>query len=176
MRTRPCEKSVNASFSGAAKALASDVSFLRADISARFIFPLGPGRVLLHGELGAIAANDFSALPVALRFYAGGDSSVRGYAYQSIGPRNANGLVVGGKYLKIASVEYDFPIVGPWGVAGFFDAGNASNSFNSRWNEGIGIGVRYRTPIGAVRLDFAHPIAHPELGFYRIQLSIGLAL
>ncbi|MGH8128322.1 MAG: autotransporter assembly complex protein TamA [Gammaproteobacteria bacterium] len=168
--------SINASFSGAAKTVASDDSFLRADISARFIFPLGPGRVLLHGEVGAIAASDFNDLPVALRFYAGGDSSVRGYAYQSIGPRNADGLVVGGKYLKIASVEYDFPIVGPWGLATFFDAGSASNSFTSSWNEGIGIGVRYRTPIGAVRLDFAHPIDHPELGFYRIHLSIGLAL
>lgn len=168
--------SVNAEFSGAAKSLASDTSFLRADISAHFIFPLGPGRVLLHGELGAIAASDFSALPVALRFYAGGDSSVRGYGYQSLGPTNADGLVVGGRYLKIASVEYDFPIIGNWGLAGFFDAGSASNSFSSRWNEGIGIGVRYRTPIGAVRVDFAHPIAHPQLGFYRIHISIGLAL
>lgn len=168
--------SVNATFSGASSALGSDNSFLRADVSARVVFPLGPGRVLLHGELGAIADNNFSQLPVALRFFAGGDSSVRGYAYQSIGPTNADGLVVGGRYLKIASVEYDFPIVGNWGLAGFFDAGNASDSFNSRWNEGIGVGVRYRTPIGAIRVDFAHPIAHPKLGFYRIHISIGLAL
>lgn len=168
--------SVNAEFSGASKALGSDNSFLRADVSARVVLPLGPGRLLLHGELGAIADNDFSRLPVALRFFAGGDASVRGYAYQSLGPTNADGLVVGGRYLKIASVEYDFPIVGNWGLAGFFDAGSASNSLSSRWNEGIGIGVRYRTPIGAVRVDFAHPIAHPQLGFYRIHISIGLAL
>ena len=168
--------SVNAEFSGASKALGSDNSFLRADVSARVILPLGPGRLLLHGELGAIADNNFSQLPVALRFFAGGDASVRGYGYQSLGPTNADGLVVGGRYLKIASVEYDFPIVGNWGLAGFFDAGNASDSLSSRWNEGIGVGVRYRTPIGAVRVDFAHPIAHPQLGFYRIHISIGLAL
>ncbi len=168
--------SINASFSGGARALASDVSFLRADIDARLIIPLGPGRLLLHGEVGAVSASDFSRLPVALRFYAGGDNSVRGYAYQSIGPRNANGQVVGGRYLKIASVEYDFPIVGNWGLAGFFDAGNASDTFNNIWNKGIGIGVRYRTPVGAVRVDFAHPISHPELSYYRIHISIGLAL
>lgn len=168
--------SINATLSGGARALASDVSFLRADIDTRFILPLGPGRLLLHGEVGAIAASDFSQLPVALRFYAGGDNSVRGYAYQSIGPRNANGLVVGGRYLKIASVEYDFPLVGNWGLAGFFDAGNASNTFDNVWNKGIGIGVRYRTPVGAIRVDFAHPISHPELGYYRIHISIGLAL
>ena len=168
--------SINADFSGAAKTLASDDSFLRADISARFIFPLGPGRLLLHGELGAIAASNFSRLPVALRFFAGGDTSVRGYAYQSLAPRNAAGFVVGGRYLKVASVEYDFPITGPWGIAGFFDAGTASDSFTANMNEGIGVGLRYQTPVGAVRLDFAHPIAHPELSFYRIHLSIGLAL
>ncbi len=168
--------SINATFSGSARALTSDVSFLRADLNVRLILPLGPGRLLLHGEAGAIAASDFSRLPVALRFYAGGDNSVRGYAYQSIGPRNANGLVVGGRYLKVASVEYDLPIVGNWGLAGFLDAGNASNTLNNVWNKGIGIGVRYRTPVGAIRVDFAHPISHPELSYYRIHISIGLAL
>ncbi len=168
--------SINASFSGSARQLASDVSFLKADLNARLIVPLGPGRLLLHGEVGAITASDFSRLPVALRFFAGGDNSVRGYAYQSIGPRNANGLVVGGRYLKVASVEYDFPIVGNWGLAAFLDAGNASDTFNNVWNKGIGIGVRYRTPVGAIRVDFAHPISHPELSYYRIHISIGLAL
>lgn len=168
--------SINADISGGAHVLASDQSFLRIHVSARLIVPLGPGRLLLHGEAGAIAASNFPHLPVALRFYAGGDNSVRGYAYQSIGPRNANGQVVGGRYLKLASVEYDFPLVGNWGLAGFIDAGNASDDINARWNEGIGIGVRYRTPVGAVRLDLAHPVSHPQLGFYRIHLSIGLAL
>ncbi|MGH8272140.1 MAG: BamA/TamA family outer membrane protein, partial [Gammaproteobacteria bacterium] len=73
-------------------------------------------------------------------------------------------------------VEYDFPITGPWGIAGFFDAGTASDSITTGMNEGVGVGLRYRTPIGAVRLDLAHPIDHPELGFFRIHLSIGLAL
>jgi len=168
--------SINASFSGGARPLASDVSFLRADLDTRLIVPLGPGRLLLHGEVGAITASDFSRLPVALRFYAGGDNSVRGYAYQSIGPRNANGQVVGGRYLKVVSAEYDFPIVGNWGLAGFIDAGNASDTFNNVWNKGIGIGVRYRTPVGAIRVDFAHPVSHPELSYYRIHISIGLAL
>ncbi|MGH8272771.1 MAG: autotransporter assembly complex protein TamA [Gammaproteobacteria bacterium] len=168
--------SVNAEFSGAAKSLASGTTFLRADISARFIFPFGPGRLLLHGEAGAIAANDFAEMPVALRFYTGGSASLRGYSYQSIGPRNAQGLVIGGRFLKVASVEYDFPIAGPWGIAGFFDAGTASDNFNAPFQKDVGIGVRYHTPVGAVRLDFGHPIGHPELSPIHISLSIGLAL
>lgn len=168
--------SVSADISGGARALASDDNFLRIDLSAHLILPFGPGRLLLRGEFGAITATDFSHLPVALRFYAGGDNSVRGYSYQSIGPRNAKGLVVGGRYLKVASVEYDFPIVGNWGVAGFFDAGDASDKLDMVWNKGIGVGFRYHTPVGAIRVDIAHPISHPELSYYHLHISIGLAL
>jgi translocation and assembly module TamA len=168
--------SVSGKLSGGAHALLSDVSFLRLDISAHFIFPLGPGRLLLRGEAGAIAADDFAELPTALRFYTGGSNSVRGYSYQSIGPRDAKGRVIGGRYLKVASVEYDYPIIGNWGIAGFFDAGTASDSFNAPFNKGIGIGVRYRTPVGDVRIDFGHPIGHPELSPIHLHLSIGLAL
>lgn len=168
--------SVNAALSGAAKLLASDANYLRADIAARFIFPLGAGRLFLRGELGAIASGNFSHIPVALRFFTGGSTSVRGYAYQSLAPRNAAGLVVGGRYLRVASVEYDYPFAGNWAVAGFVDAGSASNSLGEPLNYGVGIGVRYFTPVGAIRLDFAHPVNHPELSAIRIHISIGLAL
>ena len=168
--------SVTADFRGAAKALASDVSFARADVSARLSLPFGPGEFLLRGELGAVGAGNFDRLPVAERFFAGGDNSVRGYAYQSIGPRNAQGLVVGGRYLKVGSIEYDWRIVGNWGIAGFYDAGTASDSFTASLDRGVGVGVRYYTPVGAIRVDFAHPISQPGLGFYRIHISIGLSL
>ncbi|MDN5863683.1 MAG: autotransporter assembly complex protein TamA [Gammaproteobacteria bacterium] len=168
--------SVDGMLSGSTKILASDANFLRVDVSTRFIFPLGPGRLLLHGEIGAIAAGDFSEIPVALRFYTGGSTTVRGYDYQSLGPRNAAGLVVGGQFLRVASVEYDFPIADNWALAGFVDAGSASNSFSEPLNFGVGIGVRYFTPVGAIRLDFAHPVDHPELSPIHIHLSIGLAL
>lgn len=168
--------SVSADLHGSAKALASDNTFASADITARVALPLGPGQLLLRGELGAVAARDFDSLPVAQRFFAGGDMSVRGYAYQSLGPRNAQGAVVGGRYLKVGSVEYDYPVVGNWGIAGFYDAGTASDSFTASLDSGIGVGMRYYTPVGAIRIDFAHPIDHPELGFYRIHVGIGLAL
>lgn len=168
--------SVFADVHGTAKALGSDNTFLRADVNARVAIPLGRGQVLLRGELGAIIASDFQDLPVAERFFAGGDASVRGYAYQSIGPRNSQGIVVGGRYLEVGSFEYDYPVVGHWGIAGFFDAGTARDSPGGPLDEGIGVGARYYTPVGAIRIDLAHPIAHPELGFYRIHISIGLAL
>jgi len=168
--------SINADVHGAARALASDDTFARADLSVHVVIPLGPGEVVLRGEIGAIADSNFDHLPVAERFFAGGENSVRGYAYQSIGPRNAAGQVVGGRYLKTGSVEYDWRIVGNWGVAAFFDAGTAANSFTAPPEKGIGLGARYYTPVGAVRVDLAHPIAHPELGYVRLHIGIGLSL
>lgn len=181
IEARPADRprhgySLSGKLSGAAKTLASDANFLRADFSANYIFPFGPGRVILRGEIGAIATSNPEEIPVALRFYAGGSRSVRGYAYQSIGPRDSHNRVIGGRYLRVASAEYDYPIFDNWAIAGFFDAGTASNSFTSAPEKGVGIGVRYYTPVGAIRLDFGHPIDHPELSPIRIHLSIGLAL
>lgn len=161
---------------GASRAIGSDATFLRGQVSAHLAIPLGPGDFLLRGALGAVVTNEFSAVPVAERFYAGGEDSVRGYAYQSIGPRNALGQVVGGRYLKVGSIEYDWYIVGHWGIAGFFDLGTASDSLTASLDKGVGIGVRYFTPVGAIRVDFSHPIAQPQLSFYMIQIGIGLSL
>jgi translocation and assembly module TamA len=129
-------------------------------------------RLLLRGKLGVIQAAAFSDLPPSQRFFAGGDQSVRGYGYQELGPENSAGDVIGGQYLTVASIEADYLLYGNFGVAAFFDAGNAGDSFLPSLKKGVGIGLRYRSPVGMIRLDFAHPLDDPDNDF-RIHISIG---
>jgi len=126
--------------------------------------------------VGATATRDFNALPLAQRFFTGGDMSVRGYAFNSIGPTDQYGNVIGGKDLMVGSVEVDHMLGPVLGVAAFVDAGNVFNSFNTSLEKGVGVGLRWRTPVGMVRLDFAHPVKRPDLGWYRIHFSIGTDL
>ncbi len=115
-------------------------------------------------------------LPASLRFYAGGDRSVRGYAYQSLGPKDITGKVIGGKNLLTASVELNRALFKDWAVAAFFDAGNAFDSpSNLRLYKGAGLGVRYFTPIGALKLDLARQIGVDNPS-YRVHFSVGFEL
>ena len=114
-------------------------------------------RLILRASLGALATGNFDALPPELRFFAGGDRSVRGFDYQAIGERNATGGVIGGRRLAVASVEYEHYFLERWGAAVFVDAGDAfSSSFGA--NVGAGIGLRWKSPVGLLRLDFALPV------------------
>ncbi|MGH8313358.1 MAG: autotransporter assembly complex protein TamA, partial [Gammaproteobacteria bacterium] len=147
---------------GASQALGSSTSFLRADLNAKLIFTVAPRtRLLLRGEVGATATNNFAALPLSQRFFTGGDMTVRGYAFNSIGPTDQYGNVIGGKDMLIGSVEMDHMLGPVFGVAAFVDAGNVFNSFNTSLEKGVGVGLRWRTPVGIVRLDFAHPVKRP---------------
>lgn len=162
----------SADVSGSAEALGS-TSFARLHLTAGYIRPLGPrGRFIVHGEYGAIRADDFGALVPSLRFFAGGDQNVRGYEYQSLGPTNADGATIGGRYLAIASVELDYLFVENYGAAVFFDAGGAANDPTPKLSRGAGIGLRWRSPVGMLRVDFAHPLDDPDEDF-RLHLSIG---
>jgi translocation and assembly module TamA len=115
-------------------------------------------------------------LPASLRFFAGGANSVRGYDYQSLGPKNDKGEVTGGKNLFAGSIEMERAILSDWGIATFYDAGNAFNSFSDiQLFQDIGIGVRYYTRIGPIRLDLARQIDVHSPGF-KINFSFGVDL
>jgi translocation and assembly module TamA len=161
---------------GASSALLSDVSFLQMHAALRTVFPLGENlRLLLRGEAGTSAVDRISELPATQRFYAGGDQSVRGYRYQSIGPTNAQGLVIGGEHLLAGSIEADWFFNGPWGAAMFFDVGGASNSSDFDFARGAGFGLRWRSPIGMVRVDLAHPL-DDDAPDVRLHLTLGTGL
>ncbi len=153
----------------------SDTGLLQLLLAGNFMLPL-PGRwtLLVRGEGGGTLQNEpLQDIPVSLRFFAGGDQSVRGYAYKSLGPENDDGDVIGGKHLLVGSIELERAIGENWGAAVFYDVGNAFNSFSDLdLAEGLGFGVRRYTPIGPVKVDVAWDISEPDPGF-RFHLSIG---
>jgi len=138
--------------------------------------PIGGWFGSARAELAQVVAREQVGVPEKLRFLAGGDESVRGYAYRSLGPVE-NGLTVGGRVMATGSLEVARPIMPSfpslWGAV-FVDAGNAA----SRWNDfsakvGYGAGVRWRSPVGPLRVDLAR--AH-ETGKWRLHFSVGITL
>ncbi|EHQ52374.1 outer membrane protein, OMP85 family [Ectothiorhodospira sp. PHS-1] len=166
---------LNFSLRGASEDLLSSISFAQATGRARYIMPLGEGRLLLRADAGTTAVQDFAKLPASLRFFAGGDNSVRGYGYQKLGPTNDDGDIIGGRHMASGSIEMDYPFAEQWSVAVFADGGNAFNDLNE-WNAryGIGAGVRWRSPIGPIRVDIAHPIDGDDN--FRLHLTMGMDL
>jgi translocation and assembly module TamA len=156
--------------------LISDTTFSRIDLAGKLVFPLGErGRLLLRSRLGAMSVEDFGKLPTTERFFAGGDQSVRGYDYQSLAPEDASGDVIGGQYLAVGSIELDYLVVGNFGAAVFVDSGNAADDFLPSLKTGAGIGFRWRSPVGMLRIDVAHPFDDGN-GGYRLHISIGPSL
>lgn len=156
--------------------LISNTAFARIDLSGKLVYPLSDrGRLLLRSRLGATGVEDFSVLPTSERFFAGGDQSVRGYAYQTLAPEDASGDVVGGKYLAVGSIELDYLFVGNFGAAVFVDSGNAADDFLPSPKTGAGIGFRWRSPVGMLRVDIAHPFDDSDHDF-RLHISIGPTL
>ncbi len=138
--------------------LVSRIAYLRGWLLGHRFFPVGEkGRFDLRGELGMAVVDDYRHYPNSLRFFAGGDTSVRGHAWKSLGPRDAGGKVVGGKDLLVVSAEYDHHLLEKWAVAAFVDAGNAFNNHFNKLYYGAGVGLRWFSPVGAVRLDAAWP-------------------
>lgn len=158
---------------GGAEGVLSDTSFIRSTVEAKKVFPLGGrGKLLLRGQAGLIKVDDFDVLPPSERFFTGGSRSVRGYDFESLSPIDANGNNIGGRQLLVGSIEMDYLIRGPFGAAVFFDIGDADNDFPSDLKRGAGIGFRYESPVGMIRIDFAHPFDDPDRDL-RIHLSIG---
>lgn len=141
--------------SGSPKSLGSDTSFVQVYGSAKAIFPLFGGRVLLRVEGGATDVEEFDRLPVSVRFLTGGDTSVRGYSYKSIGQQDLNGETIGGHNLLASSIEYDYLVRPQWAVAVFYDQGDAPDNYNFEFKRSVGVGVRWISPIGPVRIDIA---------------------
>lgn len=153
--------------------LLSDTSFIQAQSGIKAITSIGKyDRIIARGRLGAIDTNDFHQLPSSVRFYAGGAQSVRGYAYQSLGPVDSTGKVVGGQYLMIGSLEYEHSLSEKWGAAIFYDAGNAYDQIDDKLQHGAGFGIRWKSPIGPVRFDFASAISQTKKP-WRLHINIG---
>lgn len=160
---------------GASAEALSSTSFVQSRIDTHGILPLGDkARFLARFSYGASFVDSFERLPLTERFYAGGDQSVRGYAYQSLGERDADGNVIGGRYLATMSAEAEYLFWGNFGGAVFIDAGGAANNNFPDLSRGVGAGLRYRAPIGTVRVDLAHPLDGTRS--FRLHIGIGVGL
>jgi len=155
----------------ASQNLLSDTDLLQLDVRGKRVDTLSERwRLLTRAELGLTLVDSVDDLPATMRFYAGGDSSVRGYDYQSLGPQGSDGDVIGGRYLMTGSVEVDYLIREKWRVAAFIDTGNAFDDMNTELKTGAGFGARWQSPVGPVRLDLAMPL--DESG-WRIHFTLG---
>lgn len=151
-------------------------AYVRAHVKGRVYVPIFErGRVILRGELGAAEVDDFELYPLSLRFFAGGDNSVRGYEWKSLGPLDDYGEVIGGTHVLTGSFEYDHQVAESWLAAVFVDAGNAYDNEFDEIYVGAGVGARWLSPVGIVRVDLAWPM-DSDVGVHdtdKVRLHIG---
>ncbi len=161
----------NVQLGGAVLPVLTDERFLRATARIVNYRPVGSsGTFILRGEAGAVASREKAGVPSTLLFRAGGDQSVRGYAYQELGIRQGTAIVPG-RYLATASAEYQWWFKPPYGVAFFYDAGNAADTVRElRPKSGYGIGARWRSPVGPINVDVAYGHAVKKV---RLHFSLG---
>lgn len=167
---------VTLSASSTAGTLLSDARFTQLLADAKWIDAFGNNnrnRLILRATAGATWTNDFTALPPQLRFFAGGDRSIRGYSYQSVGPLNSSGRVIGGENLLVASTEVEHYFTRTWGMAAFIDAGNAFSGTSYSPVIGAGLGVRWLSPVGMIRVDVGTPIHNSRDRGFQLHLTIG---
>ncbi len=147
---------------GANEELLSSETFVSLTASAKLVRTLTDRvRLLVRVDGGATSTPAFRELPPTVRFFAGGDASVRGYDYQSLGPEDEFGQVIGGHLLLTTSSELQLRLKGKFALAGFYDAGNAFAGWGEGiMEQGVGGGLRWQSPVGPIRLDVAFPIHH----------------
>lgn len=158
---------------GGNKNLLSDTNYAQLRAGLKWIDGINNNsRLLLRGDFGSTNVAYLSELPLSQRFFAGGDNSVRGYAYNELGPKDSFGNVVGGKHLLVGSIEYEHRLEGNWSAAVFYDVGNAINSMGDKLARGTGFGLRWNSPVGPIRFDFAWALDKPSDRF-RLHIVIG---
>ncbi|EDK28278.1 outer membrane protein [Vibrionales bacterium SWAT-3] len=153
--------------------LLSETKVVRFQGQTAWIRSIGNNhRGLTRLQFGGNFADEFEKLSPSLRFFAGGDNSIRGYGYESISPRDESGALTGAKYIATSSFEYQYRLVGNWWGAAFYDIGDAFND-TPEWKHGTGVGVRWASPVGPVSLDFAWGLDAKKGDEFQLHFSLG---
>lgn len=156
---------------GGVNGAGSDASFTQVHALASWYRGLGEAnRLIVRGELGRTMTNALVNMPPSLRFYAGGDRSIRGYEWREVSPQLGD-FAIGGKHVATASVELEHYFANNFGFAVFVDSGSAFDG-SPDWHTGVGVGVRWRSPVGPLRLDIARGLDNPDSPF-TLHLDIG---
>lgn len=160
--------------SGTSTAIGSTVDYVSASAAGKWIKGLSEKtRFIGRTRIAAVFNDDFDGLPPGVRFFSGGDDRVRGFDFEEIGVVDAAGNVIGGDRLIEVSAEFDYRLRKNWAVATFMDAGSVSlSSFSTDFERSAGIGVRWYSPIGPLRIDLAKPLDRTGRGV-RLHISLG---
>lgn len=158
---------------GANDTLLSDTTFVQAIAQGTWIRSTRRGqRFLVRGHFGATAEREFEELPASVRFFAGGDNSVRGYSFEELGPVDSAGNVIGGSSLATGSFEFEQPLKDRWSLAFFVDSGNAFEGSRIDAKTSLGLGGRWQSPLGPIRIDLAQPL-DDDADRWRIHVTLG---
>ncbi|OOF12363.1 hypothetical protein BZG82_00070 [Salinivibrio sp. PR5] len=150
----------------------SDISLVRLQGRSAWIRSLNKNhRGLLRVDGGALISEEFSEAPPSLRFFAGGDNSIRGYAFETVSPVDDSGQLSGARYMLTGTLEYQYRLGGNWWWALFADGGDAW-THNLSWKRAAGTGIRWSSPVGPIRLDVARGFDNDDDDF-RIHLTLG---
>jgi len=161
------------SFEYGSRELLSTIDFYKSEVDFKYLRAVTERNTLILSlQYGAISTNDFTRVPASQRFFAGGDRSIRGFSYRQVSPRNPDGDAIGGRYLEIASLEYNYRFRDRWSVALFADGGRAFNQFDEAYSVGAGFGIRWQSPVGPFRIDLAKPLRDDD-DDVRVHLSLG---
>lgn len=165
--------SVTTDMQMAKQGLLSDTNLFHGDVKFEALTTLwDKHRFLGRIQFGGSATNGYKSIPPSLRFFAGGYQSVRGYDYQSLSPKNAEGDRIGGRYMLAGSLEYQYQFAEKWRWATFVDQGKAFNTLDlPSLKTGVGMGIRWISPVGPIRLDLAHAL--DDDGGVRLHFSMG---
>jgi translocation and assembly module TamA len=151
----------------------SDLSFIRLRSRVGWITTLSSKhRFVTRADAGAVLFEQVDNLSPSLRFFAGGVDNLRGYSYESVSPRDADGQLIGGRYMATASLEYQYNVKQNWWLATFFDYGSAWND-SPDWKSGVGVGIRWASPVGPIRLDFAFGLDKGNENAFQLHFSLG---
>lgn len=156
---------------GSQELLGASNDFLRFELEYNRVDSIGEKwRFFSRSTLGIGVVDDFGTLPASQRFFAGGDLSVRGYGFNTLGPRDEEGNVIGGRHLVFGSFEAERLVWGRVALAAFVDTGNALDDFGDGLETSVGLGVNVHTPVGTVRVSLARSVT--ENRGVRFHLSI----
>lgn len=161
------------SLKGAYDRIISDTSFAQAYASGWIRLPFSEkARFIAHSKIGHSWTSEFEELPASQRFFTGGDYTVRGYAYNSLGPEDANGKVLGGENLVVGSIEFQHQIMPDIDASIFYDTGNAFNKNDLTLKSGAGVGIGWNFPFGSLHLYRAVALSEPGHP-WRFHLTVG---
>jgi len=165
--------SVNAQVFLGTRFLFSGIDLYKAELSFKYLKSVSKNDTfILSAQYGAISSDDFTRVPTSQRFFVGGDRTIRGFPFRTLSPTDDDGVAIGGRYKEVVTFEYNRRLRSVWAVALFADAGRAFDEFDAPYNVGLGFGVRWLSPVGPFRIDFAFGVSEDDVPF-QLHLSLG---